>query len=81
MISGNLIKTKHLSVLGVFKHKWGEDIVDRYTFKTLYLGLFFSKSKAVGYGRNPWVVIIGINLLWVKAWLKINWKVKTFKMD
>jgi len=85
------LKIGPLFIKGVFRHKW-DDPDDSYhtkiEYKTKKLGIFFRKDMCIGTtkkGRDMFTrdnhypsYMFGLNLIWAKCWITIDWKVLHF---
>jgi len=85
------IKIGHLYLVGVFRHMWDspeDELLLRHEFRPKRLGLFFTKNMCVGVTKKGKEMFsrdnhfpsykIGLDLIWVKCWITIDWKVKHF---
>ena len=75
------MRYKHLVIDFHFKHKWDKDILNRHAFDRSELGIEWQRYKSVGYGKNPFSFIFVVNLIWIRFWFNIKWKVKVFHID
>lgn len=85
------IKIGHFGFRVVFRHKWDDDEYSYsriHEYKTKRLGIFFRKDKCVGvekkgkemFGKDNLYpsYMFGLNLIWAKCWITIDYKVKHF---
>jgi hypothetical protein len=78
------INIKKLHIKFVLRHHWerGEDLWrSKMEFKKKELGLFYRRSMCVGYEKHRPSYMFGINLIWVKMWMTVDYKVMHFKID
>ncbi len=79
-MAGKIARCKlgHLTITAVFRHQWDspKDIYhSRYEFKPRRLGIWWKSYRAAG------TTMIGLNLIWVKCWIEVGWKILTLKID
>jgi hypothetical protein len=87
------IKLGHLTIKGVFRHMWDspeDELLQRHEFRTKELGLFFRKDMCIGVSKKGKEMfsrdnhypsyMIGLNLIFIKCWITIDWKVKHFEI-
>lgn len=84
------IKIGHLRITWALRHQWEKELEPE-TFlmkSTRQLGIFFRKSKAVGTRKKGRAMFdgdnlspsytFGLNLIWAKTWINVDWKVLHF---
>ena len=83
------IKIGHLRITWVIRHQWEKDEPETFLMRsTRQLGLFFRKDRAVGTrkkGRSMFdkgnlspSYMFGLNLIWAKTWISVDWRVMHF---
>ena len=84
------INLGHLKISGVFRHRWDNPehrLVSNSEWRMKQLGIFFKKTLCVGTSKKGKEMfkednlspsyMFGINLIWVKMWVEVSWKVLT----
>lgn len=83
------IKMGHLRITWVLRHQWEELTPETFLMKRQrQLGIFFNKNRAVGTRKKGRAMfdgdnlslsyMFGLNLIWAKTWITIDWKVLHF---
>jgi hypothetical protein len=83
------IKIGHLRITWCFRHQWEIGEYESFRMrKNRELGIFFRKVMAVGTmekggamfdkGNLSPSYMFGLNLIWAKTWITVDWKVLHF---